>query len=217
MARLIWGADGERAFEAGVDRGVLYVPGQAGVPWNGLRAVKEAPSGGEPQPYYLDGVKYANISSAEEFNATLEAFSSPKEFAVCDGSKQLAAGLFATQQPRVEFGLCYRTRVGNDISGLDGGYKIHLVYNALAAAGARDNSSLTSSVDPLGLSWDISTKPPHLVSGYKPTAHLVLVTNDIDPSTLTAIEDILYGDSVSAPYLPDQDELITLISGISPP
>lgn len=211
MTKLIWGAAGERTFEAGVDRGVLYVPGIAGVPWNGLKAVRESPSGGEPQPYYLDGLKYANVASAEEFNASIEAFSSPREFAVCDGRKQLAAGLFASQQPRKSFGLAYRTRVGNDINGLDNGYKIHLVYNALAAATGRENGTTTQSLTPLNLSWSISTRPP-LATTYKPTAHFVISTKDLDLEVLADLEDILYGTAGSNAYLPTQAELITLLS-----
>lgn len=212
MARLIWGADGERFFEAGVDRGVLYIPGQAGVPWNGLKAVKESPSGGEPQPFYLDGLKYANVSAAEEFAATLDAFSSPRQFAECDGTKQLAAGLFATQQPRKPFGLSYRTTVGNDLSGLSGGHKIHLVYNALAAPSGRDNNSLSNSTDPLDLSWSISTRPP-IGLGYKPTAHLVIHTADLSPEVLEAIEDAIYGDDISVPSLPSQSDVIQILGG----
>ena len=154
MTKLVWGAEGKRFYEYGVDRGVLYIPGSAGVAWNGLKAVKESPTGGEPQPFYLDGLKYSNVATAEEFNATLEAFSSPPEFAICDGSVQLAAGLFATQQPRRSFGLSYRTRVGTDLNGLVG-HKIHLVYFALAAAAGGDNNSTTSSIDPMGLSWTL--------------------------------------------------------------
>src|SRR5680860_1333739 len=115
MAKLIWGAVGTRFFEAGADRGVLFLSGLAGVVWNGLIGVTESPSGGEAKPFYQDGIKYVNLSSAEEFGATLEAFSSPSEFALCDGTKSIANGLFATQQPRLAFGLCYRTKVGNDV------------------------------------------------------------------------------------------------------
>lgn len=211
MAKLIWGADGERFFETGVDRGVLYVPGLAGVPWNGLKAVKEAPSGGDPRPFYLDGLKYANLASAEEFNATIEALSSPPEFAVCDGQKQLAAGLMATQQPRKPFGLSYRTRVGNDLQGLEAGYKIHLVYNALAAAGDRENTSTTQDIDPMSLTWEISTRPP-LAVGYKPTAHFVISTRDLSSEILLELETILYGDPATTPSLPTQADLIELLS-----
>lgn len=209
MTKIIWGAAGERTFEAGIDRGVLYVSGLAGVAWNGLKSVKESPSGGGPQPFYLDGMKYANVAAAEEFNASLEAFSSPPEFSSCDGSKQLAAGLFATQQPRIPFGLSYRTRVGNDLSGMEAGYKIHLVYNALAAAAGRDNSSVGASVDPMGLSWDISTRPP-LGSGYKPTAHFVIDSRATPPDVLEHVEDIFYGTSVATPSMPTQSELVEI-------
>jgi hypothetical protein len=211
MTRLIWGADGERFFEAGVDRGVLYLHGIPGVPWNGLKAVSEAPSGGSPEPYYIDGMKYANVATAEEFNATLEAYSSPVEFAACDGSLQLAAGLFATQQPRKPFGLTYRTTVGNDLSGLSGGHKIHLVYNALASPSGRSNNSLTQSIDPLSLSWSISTKPP-VATGYKATAHLVIETRELDPSVLLELEDALYGNLATTASLPTQAEIIALLS-----
>lgn len=210
MTKLIWGAAGERFFEAGVDRGVLYVPGFIGVAWNGLKAVNEAPTGGEPQPYYIDGFKYANIATAEEYNATLEAFSSPPEFAICEGSIQLAAGLFATQQPRKSFGLSYRTQVGNDLSDV-AGHKIHLVYSALAAPAGRSNSSIGTSTDPLELSWDISTRPP-LSTGYKPTAHLVIHTAKLTAPQLIALETIIYGDANTAPSLPDQDVIIGLLT-----
>lgn len=211
MTRLIWGADGTRIFEAGVDRGVLYLPLVPGVPWSGLKAVKEAPSGGAPQPYYLDGIKHANVSSAEEFNATLDAFSAPPEFGVCDGSVVLAAGLSATQQPRRPFGFSYRTKVGSDLRGLELGYKIHLVYNALAAPANRDNGTLGASADPLGLSWTVSTRPP-LTTGYKPTAHLVIDTRDLDSEVLLLLEDTLYGNTELVSSLPSQEDIITLLS-----
>jgi hypothetical protein len=211
MTRLVWGVDGTRTFEAGVDRGVLYLPSAAGVPWSGLKAVKEAPSGGTPQPYYQDGIKHANISTAEEYNATLDAFSAPPEFAVCDGSVLLAAGLFATQQPRKPFGLSYRTRVGNDLKGLAHGYKIHLVYNALAAPAARDNNTQGQAAEVMNLSWAISTRPP-LATTYKPTAHLVIDTRDLDPEVLSLLEDTLYGDSDTTPSLPTQAAIISMLS-----
>jgi len=210
MARLEWGVTGERVFETGVDRGVLYIPGQPGVPWNGLKAVRESPSGGSPEPYYLDGMKYANVATAEEFNATLEAFSSPVEFAECDGSKQLAAGLFATQQPRKSFGLSYRTQVGNDLNGFDG-YKIHLVYNALATASGRANATVSNSVDPMDLSWEITTRPP-IADGYRPTAHLVISTKDIPSLVLLDLEEALYGAIATTPSLPSQADIIAMLS-----
>lgn len=213
MAKLIWGAAGSRTFEAGIDRGVLYIPGQAGVPWNGLRAVKEAPTGGEPQPYYIDGMKYANVATSEEFVATLDAYSSPLEFASCDGSKMLAAGLFVTQQPRRSFGLSYRTLFGDDISGLSG-HKIHLVYNALASPTGRDNNTTATVVDPMELSWGITTRPPK-ATGFKPTAHMVIQTKDLEPEILEALETALYGDDATTPSLPTQQEIIAILSGVS--
>lgn len=215
MAKLTWGVDGERHFEAGIDRGVLYVPGLAGVPWNGLKSVKEAPTGGDPQPFYLDGFKYANVSAAEEYAATIEALSSPPEFAACDGTKQLAAGLFVTQQPRKSFGFSYRTRVGNDITGFNG-HKIHLVYNALAEPSGRDNATLSNQTDPLGLAWGITTRPP-LASGYKPSAHMIIETKDLDTEILEAIETALYGDEATTPSLPSQSDLVGLLSGLIGP
>lgn len=212
MTKLIWGAAGERFFEAGVDRGVLYVPGLSGVAWNGLTSVSEAPSGGEPQPYYIDGFKYANIASAEEFNASLEAFSSPDEFAVCDGSVQLAAGLFATQQPRKQFDLSYRTMVGNDLLGLDAGYKIHIVYNALAGSAGRSNGTLTSSFDPIKLSWDISTRPPEAIYGFKPTAHFVIDSRKTPPMVVSMLESILYGSASTMPRVLPIVELMDLFN-----
>ena len=190
MARLTWGATGERFFEAGTDRGVLYLPGEAGIPWNGLKSVSESPDGGSPRPFYIDGYKYLNVASAEEFRATLDAFSSPAEFGVCDGTLGIHNGLFATQQPRKSFNLSYRTMVGNDISGVDHGYKIHLVYNALAEPAQRSHQTHGTSISPLGLSWAISTTPPRL-TGLKPTAHLVIDSRYTPEKLLTEIEDIL--------------------------
>jgi len=211
MAKLVWGAAGERTFEAGVDRGVLYVPGFSGVAWNGLKSVKEAPSGGDPQPYYLDGTKYANVAAAEEFNATLEAFSSPPEFALCEGNLRLAAGLFATQQPRKPFGFSYRSKIGNDVIGLNSGYKLHLVYNALAAPSGRDNNSTSNTIDPLGLSWNISTRPP-IAPGIKPTSHFVVSSIEAGTQKMQALEEILYGTTTSAPSLISVSDLLVLFA-----
>ena len=216
MAKIVWGADGQRTYAAGVDRGVLYIPGLPGVPWNGLKAVNEAPSGGEPRPYYLDGIKYAQISAAEEFSATIQAFSAPSEFAVCDGSKKLMPGLYATQQPRKSFGMSYRTMNGNDIAGINAGYDIHIVYNALAAATSRSNVTLGESVEPRDLSWDISTRPPSFYGGFKPTAHFVVNSKEAVSSTFSALERILYGSTTSAPMLPSLEEFLSLFDANSP-
>jgi len=212
MTKLAWGSHGERFFEAGVDRGVLYLSGQDGVPWNGLKAVNESPTGGEPQPYYVDGYKYLNVASVEEYKATLEAYTSPIEFAPCEGTKGIHNGLFATQQPRVSFNLSYRTLVGNDAEGVDHGYKIHIVYNALAAPAQRNHQTTTSgSSTPVGLSWSITTTPPKM-SGLKPTAHFVIDSRYTPLDLMVQIEDILYGSDDNEAYLPTPTELIDIMN-----
>ncbi|WMI34457.1 major tail protein [Microbacterium phage Damascus] len=215
MTRLAWGAHGERFFETGTDRGVLYLTGAPGVPWNGLKAVNESPTGGEPRPYYLDGYKYLNVASAEEYAATLEAFSSPREFAVCDGTLGIHNGLFVTQQPRSQFGLSYRTLVGNDKDGDQHGYKIHLVYNALAAPSQRNNQTTGDGVNPLTLSWSITTQPP-LLTGIKPTAHFVIDSRFTPRTLLATIEDILYGSIDGDPRMPSVQELSELFKSEGP-
>lgn len=211
MPRIAWGSTGERFFEAGVDRGVLYLPGQTGVPWNGLKAVSESPEGGEPRPYYVDGYKYINVASAEEFKATISAFGAPREFAECDGTKSIHNGLFATQQPRKPFGLSYRTLVGDDIRGSDNARKIHLVYNALAAPSTRENATLGNSATPLALSWGVTTTPPK-ITGLRPTAHFVIDSRLTPAGLMTEIEDILYGSDILSASLPSVEDLIELFN-----
>ena len=211
MTRITWGDAGQRFYEAGADRGVLYIGTDAGVPWNGLTSVRENPSGGQPDPYYIDGFKYINLAMAEEFEATIEAFSSPAAFGVCDGTMSIANGLFITQQRRQEFNLCYRTLLGNDADGLDHGYKLHLVYNALAKPSDRDNQTIGDSPEPTGLSWDITTAPPRL-SGYRPTAHLVVDSRTTPAELLQDLEDLLYGSSLGPATLPPQADLIALFT-----
>lgn len=214
MTRISWGTAGTRLYEAGVDRGVLYLDGIDGVPWDGLTSVKESPSGGGATPYYLDGFKYLNVASAEEFEASIEALTNPSEFARCDGTASIFAGLFATQQPREPFGLTYRTLIGNDLDGQDHGYKIHLVYNALAEPTDRDNSSLGGSVSPLGLSWKISTTPIAM-SGRKPTSHLIIDSTKSDPNMLAVLEGFLYGANNLPPRLPTPTQLVALFGNWS--
>lgn len=210
MPRLTWDAPGERFYETGVDHGVLYPTGVPGVAWSGLISVSESPTGGEPRPYYQDGIKYLNIASAEEFEATIEAFWSPPEFDASDGVAFVQNGLSATQQPRKSFGLSYRTKIGNDLDDALG-YKIHLVYNALAAPSQRSNSSTSQSQDPMTKSWHITTRPPP-ISGFKPTAHLIVDSLSTDPEVLEAVEDLLYGSDAVMPGLPTPNELIALYS-----
>lgn len=211
MARLDWNALGARYFELGVDRGVLYVADQPGVAWTGLISVQENPSGGDPRPFYIDGVKYLNIPAAEEFQATITAFTYPPVFGTCDGTAQINSGLFITHQPRKSFGFSYRSIVGNDLSGSDYGYKIHIVYNALAAPSQRDNTTLGDSADPSPFAWDITTKPPAM-AGYKRTAHIIVDSRYTNPVTMSAVEDILYGSASDSARLPGLAELIELFA-----
>lgn len=212
MSRLVWGEAGTRFYEAGVDRGVLFPPNAAaGVAWNGLTAVKESPSGGTPQAYYQDGVKYLQVASSEEFDATLDAFSAPTEFAACDGSANIYAGLSITEQPRKQFGFSYRTLVGNDLTAEAYGYKIHLVYNALAKPSTRQHGTISDSTEPLGLSWDITTVPP-VVANFKPSAHLVIDSRTSPTNHLTALENIIYGQTGIPPRMPAQQEVLDIFS-----
>lgn len=216
MTRLDWSASGQRFFETGVDRGVLYVKGLPGVAWVGLNSVSESPSGGEARPYYVDGVKYLNLSSAEEYEATINAFQAPPEFGPCDGTVSIQNGLFVTQQPRKQFGFSYRTMVGNDTAGPEMAYKIHLVYNALAAPPQRDNKTLGETADLTALSWGITTLAP-VNTGYKPTAHFVIDSRYTLPFRLSLIEDILYGSNAASPSLPSAQELVGLFSELGFP
>lgn len=207
MTMLIWNAVGSRYYETGLDRGVLYLDGQSGIPWNGLTNVAESPSGGEAKPYYLDGFKYLNLSTVEEFEATLTAYTYPVEFADCDGTARARAGLFLGQQRRKSFGLCYRTLIGNDLEGSEHGYKIHLIYNALVTPPERTFATVSGDSSPSDFSWKITTKPIAF-PGYKPTSHLILDSRFIDPITLGLIEEKLYGSDAVNSHLPDFTELL---------
>jgi len=213
MTRLDWGVTGTRIYEAGVDRGVLYIPGIAGVPWIGLTAVNEDSSGGDAQPYYLDGVKYMNLPALEEYEATIEAYTYPPEFEVCDGKAEPRSGLFFTAQRRKKFGFSYRTSIGSDQSP-DLGYKIHLVYNALAAPSQRSNATIKDSTDTTPFSWKITATPPPMTE-YKPTAHVVIDSRMTDPVVMAALETALYGDDDNSPYLPSPAQLIDIFDTIS--
>lgn len=210
MTRITWGTVGQRYYESGVDRGVLFIDDVA-VSWNGLTAVNEAPTGGDSKPFYFDGIKYANIASASEYAATIEAFSSPREFAKCDGTSAVGNGLFITEQPRKSFNFTYRTKIGNDLEGLDYGYKIHLVYNALTAPASRSHATLNNSPEAGALSWSITTRPPRMKS-FKPSAHLIVDSTQTPPTLLSTIEDILYGTDTTAPRFPAVDELTTMFN-----
>lgn len=213
MPKLAWDAPGTRYYEAGVDRGVLFVDGQPGVVWNGLTSVNESPTGGDPKPFYIDGVKYMNRSAREEFEATITAFTYPVEFEVCDGSVQPRQGLFLTHQRRRSFGFSYRTMIGNDQSE-NLGYKLHIVYNALASPTSRDHGTLTAQSEPDDFSWKITTKPPAM-DGYRRTAHIVLDSRTTDPTVMSAIEDILYGTDEDSARIPSLEDLITIYDTVS--
>jgi len=208
VPRIVWNLPGKNFFETGIDRGVLYPATGSGVPWNGLTAVNERPSGGKAQGYYIDGLKYANVASAEEYEATIEAYTYPDEFAECDGSARVHSGFYATQQVRKQFGLSYRTKVGNEQNS-EYGYRIHIVYNALAAPSDKDYGTLDDDVEALEFKWDITTLPGTM-TGVKPTAHLVIDSRFTNPSALSDIEDILYGSVEDEPRLPTFAEMVTI-------
>jgi hypothetical protein len=209
MARIVWDAPGERTYEVGVDRGVLYTAPDTGVPWNGLISVTESADGGDPKPLYLDGIKYQNRLAAEEFQATIEAYTYPDAFYDCLGMESIIAGFLATAQRRKPFGLCYRTMLGNDLNA-DAGYKLHLVYNAIASPSERQNQTVQENSVPTSFSWPISTLPTTM-TGKKPTSHFVIDSRSIAIESLTALEDALYGNEANGPALPTPDEVYLLI------
>jgi hypothetical protein len=216
MSKIIWDETGKRFYEAGVSNGVLYPQASngsypLGVAWNGLTAVTESPSGAEPEPMYADNIKYLNLMSAEEFGATIEAFTYPNEFAVCDGSAEPTPGLMVGQQTRKPFGMCYKTLLGNDTDGQDHGYKLHLIYGALAAPSEKAYSTINESPEAITFSWEVSTTPVQ-VQGLKPTASLTIDSTKVDNTKLAALEDILYGTEALTPSLPLPDAVITLMT-----
>ena len=216
MAKLIWDATGERLFETGVRNGVLYVQeGGAypkGVVWNGLTAVTESPSGAEATPLYADDIKYLNLIAAEEFGATIEAYTYPDEFAVCDGSAVLTEGVYIGQQDRKTFGLSYRTTLGNDVANNGYGYKLHLIYGALAAPSEKAYSTINDSPEAITFSWEVSTTPVN-VTGHKPTASLTIDSTKVSKEAMAAIEAALYGTEEEEARLPLPDEILTIING----
>ena len=223
MAKLVWDKSSERLYETGVKNGVLYVQGTGGtypkgVAWNGLTAVTESPSGAEPTPLYADDIKYLNLLSTEEFGATIEAYTYPDEFAECDGSKSLAAGVYIGQQARKTFGMCYKTTLGNDTEGNDHGYKLHIIYGALAAPSEKAYETINDSPEAITFSWEISTTPVN-VKGSKPTATIVIDSTKANPEKLAALEVILFGADApngegtgTDPRLPLPDEIATLMT-----
>lgn len=222
MGKLVWDQIGERVYETGVNKGVLYPFNNTtkkydkGVAWNGLTNVTESPSGAEATPLYADNIKYLNLMSAENFGATVEAYTYPDEFAECNGEISLAEGVVAGQQKRKAFGMSYQTRVGNDTDA-DAGYKIHLIYGALAAPSQKSYATINDSPEAITFSWEISTTPVD-VPGMKPTAAITIDSTKVDSAKLAALEKILYGTDADAeheieavdPKLPTPAELVEL-------
>ena len=215
MARLVWDQTGQKTYETGVKQGVLYPQGEGGAypkgyAWNGLTGVTESPSGAESNPLYADDIKYLNLMSAEEFGATIEAYTYPDEFAECDGSAEIAPGVTIGQQARKTFGMAYKTTFGNDVDGNEHGYKLHLIYGALATPSEKAYATINDSPEAITFSWEVTTTPV-AVEGFKPTASLTIDSTKVDKDKLTALEDILYGkDSVEA-RLPLPNEVATLM------
>ena len=220
MARLVWDQTGQHFFETGVDQGVLFVYDDtnntygAGVAWNGLTAVNENPTGADANALYADNIKYLNLFSAEEFGATIEAYTYPDEFAACNGEKELATGVVVGQQPRKTFGFSYRTKIGNDVAGSDLGYKIHLVYGAMASPSDKNYETINDNPDAITFSWEITTTPISAGEGFKPTAHIIVDSTKVDSTKLTAFENYLYGSdgqSAASSALPLPAKVIELL------
>ena len=222
---LSWDETGERLYETGVDHGVLYLIDSngnysTGVAWNGLTTVTETPSGAEATNIYADNIKYLELRSLEEFGGTIEAYTYPDEFAECDGSAALTTGLYAGQQPRKPFGFSFRSVLGNDVDKDQHGYKLHLIYGAMAAPSERSYATINDSPEAITFSWEFTTTPVNL-AGHKPVSCLTIDSTKVDPTKLKNLEDKLYGVSTttgenavagSAAYLPLPAEVISTLS-----
>lgn len=214
MAKLVWDETGKRLYETGVSQGVLYPQSGGtypnGVAWNGLTAVTESPSGAEATPLYADNIKYLNLFSAEEFGATIEAYTYPDEFMACDGSAQIAKGAYIGQQNRKQFGMCYKTLLGNDVDANDHGYKLHIIYGAMASPSEKAYATVNDSPEAITFSWEVTTTPVN-VTGYEPTASIVIDSTKCDPVKLQDLEEILYGGEEEEARLPLPDEIVTVL------
>lgn len=216
MSKLVWDKTGERLYETGVKQGVLYVQDAQGaypkgVAWNGLTTVTESPSGAEATPLYADDIKYLNLMSTEELGGTIEAYTYPDEWAECDGSAAIAVGVYIGQQPRKTFGMCYRTTLGNDVENNAYGYKLHLIYGALAAPSEKAYATINDSPEAITFSWEFSTTPVN-VEGFKPTANIVIDSTKVEPAKLAALEAVLYGDTETEARLPLPDEVVQILA-----
>lgn len=223
MAKIVWDKTGEHFYETGVKNCVLYIPTEGvyskGVAWNGITAITESPSGAEATALYADDIKYLNLYSVEEFGATIEAYTYPDEFAECDGSAELVAGVKIGQQARKPFGLCYRTTIGNDTDGNDHGYKLHIIYGAMASPSEKSYNTINDSPEAVTFSWELTTTPVN-VAGAKPTASITIDSTKVDDQKLAALEEVLYGKDgtgsdhtgAAEPRLPLPDEIKTIMT-----
>lgn len=216
MAKLKWDQTGEKLYETGTDRGVLFPMGDAGtyengVAWNGLTAVNQSPSGAEPTPLYADNIKYLELMSNEDFGFSIEAYTYPDEFAACNGEAELAAGVSIGQQARKAFGMTYRSIIGNDVKNNEYGYKIHLIYGAKAAPSEKAYATVNDSPEAMTLSWECTTTPVE-VEGFKPTAYVCIDSTKVDSTKLKDLEDKLYGTESEEATLPMPAELVTMFA-----
>lgn len=216
MSKLVWDKTGERLYETGVKQGVLYPQAAGGtypkgVAWNGLTNITESPSGAEATALYADDIKYLNLVSAEELGGTIEAYTYPDEFAECDGSAALTEGVFIGQQDRKTFGLCYRTTLGNDVDSNGHGYKLHLIYGALAAPSEKAYATINDSPEAITFSWEFKTTPVN-VTGHKPTASITIDSTKVSETKMAALEKVLYGDNDVEARLPLPDEVVQILT-----
>lgn len=224
---LVWDEIGNRTYETGVDHGAIYFLNDEkkydnGVAWSGLSSVAEKPSGAEATAIYADNIKYLNMYSNEDFAATIEAYTYPDEFAVCDGSVSLTAGVIAGQQARKAFGLSYRTRIGNDVDGDAYGYKLHLVYGCRVSPSEKNYSTVNDSPEAITFSWELSTTPVNVKIGdteYRPTSLITIdstkFTTEQAKAKLAAFEKILWGSTEADARMPLPDEVVTLLGAES--
>jgi hypothetical protein len=206
MTMLSWSKVGERLFEAGLDRGVLYPPAGTPVAWSGLTSIEESVDD-DAVAFYIDGIKYLDHEVLGDFSAKLKAFTYPDEFEEFDGVKPIATGLLAHDQPAKSFGLSYRTQIGNDVDGSDHGYKIHILYNVLAVAESTTFASIAAETNPLEFAWTLLTTPD-TATGYRPTAHLVIDSTEVNEYVLANLESMLYGTPTADPYLPTLQQMV---------
>ena len=218
--RLVWDEVGQHFYEAGTRQGVLYPQNNSGqygtgVPWNGLTAVTESPSGAEETALYADDRKYLSLYSAEDFGCTIEAYTYPDEWAECDGSAAIANGVYAAQQPRKGFGFSYRTVLGNDLVGESYGYKLHIVYGCKASPSEKSYATINDSPDAITFSWEVKTTPVTVTGLEKPTACLTILSTEVSDEAMAALEDVLYGTETTQPRLPMPSEVVSIINGES--